>query len=94
MGDEYRDTCEDEEEEGSYQVFNVGEGSIGDHLSLRAASECVQSGGSTEDDPVGPITPSTAPTIGGGGTISRKSTAVHFSCTISSDSVDLTTKSG
>ena len=54
MGDEYRDTCKDEEEEGSYQVFNVGEGSIGDHLSLRAASECVQSGGSTEDDPVGP----------------------------------------
>ena len=43
----------------------------------------------TEDDPVGPVTPSAVPTIGGSGTISRKATTVEFSRTISSDSADL-----
>ena len=52
MGNEYRDTHEDEEEEGSDQVFNVGEGSIGNHLSLCVAFECIQSRGSTEDAPI------------------------------------------
>ena len=33
VGNEYRDMHEDEEEEGSDQAFDVGEGSIGDHLS-------------------------------------------------------------
>ena len=94
MGNEYRDTREDEEEEGSDQVFEMGEGSIGNHLSLRVASECIQSRGSTEDAPVGPVTPSAAPTTGSGSTISRKVTAVDFLCTISSGLADLTTKSG
>ena len=94
VGDEYRDTREDEEEEGSDQVFDVGEGSIGDHLSLCVASKCIQSRGSTEDAPVGPVTSSAAPTTGGSCMISHKVTAVDFSHMISSDSADLTTKSG
>ena len=61
----------------------------GNRLSLRSASESCQSRGSTEDGPVGPVTPSTVPTIGGGGTISRKATTVDFSRTISSDSAGL-----
>ena len=89
VGDGDASTREDEEEEDSDDFFDAGEGAVGDRLSSRAASESGQSGGGTEDDPVGPVTPSAAPTMGGGGTISRKATAVNFSRTISSDSADL-----
>ena len=61
----------------------------GNRLSSRSASESCQSRGGTEDDFVGPVTPSAVPTIGGGGTISRKATTVDFSRTISSDSAGL-----
>ena len=58
-------------------------------LSSRSALESCQSRDGTEDDFVGPVTPSAVPTIGGGGTISRKATTVDFSRTISSDSAGL-----
>ena len=45
-------TREGKEEEDSDNVFDRGEGAIGNRLSLSAASESSQSGGSTEDDPV------------------------------------------
>ena len=66
VGDWHRDTREEEEEEVSHHVFDAGQGSVGDHLSLRAASESSQSRGGTEDDPIGPITPSAAPTMASG----------------------------
>jgi hypothetical protein len=71
------DTHEDQEEEDSDDFFDAGEGAVvGDRFS-RAAAESEQSGGGTEDDFVGPVTPSAAPTIStSGGTISRKATAV------------------
>src|ERR1700761_2095263 len=47
-----------------------------------------QSGGGTEDDPVGPVTTSDATTIAGG-TISHKATAVDFLHKISADSAEL-----
>ena len=53
------------------------------------ASESYQGRGGTEDDPVGPVTPSAGPTIGSGSTISREVTTVDFSCMISSDLVHL-----
>ena len=89
VGDRDASTREDEEEEDSDDFFDAGESAVGDRHSLRAASESGQSGGGTEDDPVDPVTPSAGPTMGGGGTISRKATAVDFSRTISSDSADL-----
>jgi hypothetical protein len=54
------ETHEDEEEDSSDDFFDAGEGAvIPDRLSLRPASESGQSGsgGGTEDDPVGPVTP-------------------------------------
>ena len=81
-------THEHEEEEDSDDFFEGGEGAVGDRLSLSAASERSQSGGGTEDDPVGPVTLS-AVLIMGSGTMSRKATTVDFSRTISSDSADL-----
>ena len=80
----------DEEEEGSDDFFDAGEGAVigGRGVSSRAESESGQSGGGTEDDPVGPVTPSAAPTMVDGGTISRKPNAVNFSRTISADSAD------
>ena len=77
-----------EEEEDSDNFFKGGEGAVSNRLSLSAASERSQSGGSTEDDPVGPVTLS-AVLIMGSGTMSRKATTVDFSRTISSDSADL-----
>jgi hypothetical protein len=59
------ETHEDEEEDSSDDFFDAGEGAvIPDRLSLRAASESGQSGSGsgTEDDPVGPVTPSAANT--------------------------------
>ena len=57
---------EDEEEDSSDDFFDADEGAVigPDRLSLRAASESGQSGsgGGTEDDPVGPITPSATAT--------------------------------
>ena len=87
---------EDEEEDSSDDFFDAGEGAVigPDRLSSRAASESGQSGsgGGTEDDPVGPITPS--PTAGPTATIphnnNKKLAAVDFSSrTISSTSTDL-----
>ena len=53
-----------EDEEDFSDDFDAGEGAVigPDRLSSRAASESGQSGsgGGTEDDPVGPITPSAA----------------------------------
>ena len=87
---------EGEEEGSSDDLFDAGEGAVigPDRLSLRAASESGQSGsgGGTEDDPVGPITPSAA---GSTATIphnnnNKKLAAVDFSSrTISSTSTDL-----
>ena len=86
---------EGEEEGSSDDLFDAGEGAVigPDRLSLRAASESGQSGsgGGTEDDSVGPITPSAA---GSTATIphnkKKKLTAVDFSSrTISSTSTDL-----
>ena len=89
----------DEEEDSSDDFFDAGGGAVlaGDRLSLRAASESGQSqsgsGGGTEDDPVGPVTPSAA--AGPTATIphnnnNKKLTAVDFSSrTISSTSMDL-----
>ena len=89
----------DEEEDSSDDFFDAGEGAVlaGDRLSLRAASESGQSqsgsGGGTENDPVGPVTPSAA--AGPTATIphnnkNNKLTAVDFSSrTISSTSTDL-----
>ena len=56
-GDETRG--EDEEEDSSDDFFDAGEGTVlaAVRLSLRATSESGQSGGSTEDDPVGPVIP-------------------------------------
>ena len=81
---------EDEEEEEEDDFFDAGEGAVisPDRLSLRAASESSQSGssGGTEDDTVGPITPSSTATI----PHNNKPTAVDFSSrTISSASMDL-----
>ena len=86
---------EDEEANSFDDFFDEGEGAVigPDHLSLCATSEGGQSGGGgiTEDDPVGPVTPSA---VGGPtATIPRnnnKPTAVDFSSrTISSASTDL-----
>lgn len=74
---------------GLDHVFEAGEGSVGDHLSLLAASKSGLSGGGTEDDPVGPVIPSAAPTMGGGGTIARKATRFDFSRTISLDAAEI-----
>ncbi|KAH9020204.1 hypothetical protein EDB85DRAFT_532534 [Lactarius pseudohatsudake] len=87
VGDEDGDTREDDEDSDG-DFFDAGDAIIGDRFSLRAASESGQSGGGTEDDPVGPVTPSAAPPMSGG-TISRKPNAVDFSRTISADSGDL-----
>ena len=84
------DTREEEEEEDSDDFFDAGEGAVVGDRSSRAASESSQSGGGTEDDPVGPTTPSAtaAPTTN---PISHKTTTavVGFSRMISTDSVDL-----
>ena len=86
---------EDEDEDSSDDFFDAGEGAVigPDRLSLRAASESRQSqsgsGGGTEYDPVGPVTPSAAagPTAT---TPHNKPTAVDFSLrTITSASTDL-----
>jgi hypothetical protein len=54
-----KETRKDEEEDSSDDFFDAGEGPlIGDRISLCAASESGQSGGGTEDDPLGPVTPS------------------------------------
>jgi cysteine protease ATG4 len=84
------ETHEDEEEDSSEDSFDAGEGAvIPNRLSLCAASESGQSGsgGGTEDDPVGPVTPSAANT----NTLphNTKLTGVDFSRTISSESTDL-----
>lgn len=50
-----------------------------------------RSGGSTEDDPIGPVRPSAAPTMAGG-TISHKATAIDFSRMISAYLADLEDK--
>jgi hypothetical protein len=86
------ETHEDEEEDSSDDFFDAGEGAvIHDRLSLRPASESGQSGsgGGTEDDPVGPVTPSAANTNTNTLPHNTKLTAVDFSRTISSDSTDL-----
>ena len=88
IGDGGASTRKDEKEKDSDDFFDAGEGVVGDRLSLRAESESVQSGGGTEDDPVGLVTPCTALTMAGG-TISRKFAPVDFLRTISSDSADL-----
>ena len=89
---------EDEEEDSSDDFFDAGEGAVigPDRLSSRAASESGQSGsgGGTEDDPVGPITPSAAAgptaTIPHNNNNNKKLAAVDFSSrTISSTSTDL-----
>ena len=90
--DQYGD-CEthgEDEEDSSDDFFDAGEGAViyPVCLSLRAASE--SSGGSTEDDPVGPVTPG----AGAGPTVAithnNKPTAVTFSSlTISLASTDL-----
>ena len=68
---------EDEDEHSSDDFFDTGEGAVNgpDRLSLRAASESGQSdgGSGTEDDPVGPVTPSAAISH------NNKPTAVDFS---------------
>ena len=77
------DTREEEEEEDSDDFFDAGEGAVIGDRSSRAASESSQSGGGTEDDPVGPTTPSAtaSPTTN---PISHKTTTVvGFSRTIS-----------
>ena len=84
---------EDEEEDSSDHFFDAGEGAVigPDRLSLRAASESGQSqsgsGGGTEDDPVGPVTPSAA---GPTATIphNNKPTAVDFRRARSSTDLD------
>jgi len=90
VGDEDGDTREDEDEEDSDgDFFDAGDGAvIGDRVSSRTASESGQSGGGTEDDPVGPVTPSAAPSMARG-TMSRKANSVNFSRTMSADSGDL-----
>ncbi|KAN0134671.1 hypothetical protein V8E53_007456 [Lactarius tabidus] len=83
---------ETHEDEGEDSSDDVGEGAvIHDRLSLRPASESGQigSGGGTEDDPVGPVTPSAANTNTNTLPHNMKPTAVDFSRTISSDSTDL-----
>ena len=83
------DTREEEEEEDSDDFFDAGEGAVVGDRSSRAASESSQSGGGTEDDPVGPTTPS-ATAAPQSNPISHKTTAVvGFSRTISSDSADI-----
>jgi cysteine protease ATG4 len=80
----------EEEEDSSDDFFDASEGAvIHDRLSLRAASESGQSGsgGGTEDDPVGPVTPSAA--NNNSLPHNTKPTAIEFSRTISSDSTDL-----
>ncbi|KAF8269991.1 hypothetical protein EI94DRAFT_1699168 [Lactarius quietus] len=75
---------------GDGAVIDAGDGAVigAVRLSSRAASESGQSGVGTEDDPVGPVTPSAVPTMPSS---TRKATVVDvdFSRTISSDSVDL-----
>jgi hypothetical protein len=62
VGDGAEDTREDEAKD-SDDFFNAGDvAAISDWLPLRAASESGQSGGGTDDDPIGPVTPSAAPT--------------------------------
>ena len=51
-------TREEEEEEDFDDFFDAGEGAVVGDRSSRAAQESSQSGGGTEDDPVGPTTPS------------------------------------
>jgi hypothetical protein len=85
-------THKDEEEDSSDDFFDAGKGAvIHDRLSLRPASESNQSGsgGSTEDDPVGPVMPSATNTNTNTLPHNTKLTAVDFSCTISLDSTDL-----
>jgi hypothetical protein len=91
-GDGDGDLRREEEEDSSDNVFDAGEGAvISDRLSLRAASEIGQSGssGGTEDDFVGPVTPSAANTNTNTLPHNTKPTAVEFSRTIPSDSTDL-----
>ena len=57
-GDVDVDTREEEDEEDSDDFFDAGEGVVVGDRSSPAASENSQSGGGTEDDPVGPTTPS------------------------------------
>ncbi|KAH9016405.1 hypothetical protein EDB83DRAFT_2508558 [Lactarius deliciosus] len=68
VGDEDGDTREDEEDSDDF--FDAGDAII----------ESGQSGGGTEDDPVGPVTPSAAPPMSGG-TISRKPNAIPATST-------------
>lgn len=96
VGEVDGDTREDEIEEGSDDdFFDAGDAITGDRLSSRAESESGQSGGGTEDDPVGPVTPSAAAAPMAGRTISRIKppnaavAVVDFSRTISADSGDL-----
>jgi hypothetical protein len=58
-----------------------------DRFSLHAAFESGQSDGGTEDNRVGPVTPSPGPTSGT--ILLSKATGVDFSHTVSSGSVDL-----
>ena len=99
-GDGDGETRGEDEEDSSDDFFDAGEGAVigPDRLCLRAAPESGRSGsgGGTEDDPVGPITPSAA----GGPTVTiphnnnnnnnNKLAAVDFSSrTISSTLTDL-----
>ena len=79
-------TCEDEEED---DFFDAGQGTAGNRLSLRSASESCQSRGRHRGRSRWSCYTQRAPTIGGGGTISRKATTVDFLHTISSDLADL-----
>ena len=89
VGDGDGSIRDDEEEEEEVDFFDTGQDTASHRLSLHVASESCQRRGGTEDDLIGPITPSTALTIGGGGSISRKVTKVDFSHTISLDLADL-----
>ncbi|KAN0133871.1 hypothetical protein V8E53_008303 [Lactarius tabidus] len=72
---------EDEDED----FFDAGEGAvIRDRISSCTASESGKSGGGTEDDPVGPVTPSAVLIIP-----HSKAPAVDFLRTISSGSTEL-----
>ena len=88
------ETRGEDEEYSSDDFFDAGEGAVigPDRLSLRAASESGQSGGGggTEDDPVGPVTPSAAASPIVAVTHNSNPTAVDFlSPTILSASTDL-----
>ena len=86
------ETRGEDEEDSSDDFFDAGEGAVigPDRLSLRAVSESGQSGGGTEDDPVGPVTPSAAASPIVAVTHNSNPTAVDFlSPTILSASTDL-----